>query len=82
MNKQKILIVDDKPLVVSQLVGFLSDKPYDVFTAENGFKGLEILRKENIDLAVIEIDIGAMDGIMLLKHVKKENIQTAMLIMR
>ena len=81
MNKQKILIVDDEPLVVSQLVGFLRDEPYDIFTAENGMAGLEILRKENIDLAVIEIDTGAIDRIMLMKHVKKGNIQTAMLIM-
>ncbi len=79
MDKQKILIVDDEPLVISELVGFLRDESYDVFTAENGFKGLEILRKENIDLAVVEID--AMDGITLLKRVKAEKIQTAMLVM-
>ncbi len=81
MDKQKILIVDDEPLVISQLVGFLSDEPYDVFTAENGCKGLEILRKESIDLAVIEIDITDMDGITLLKQVKEKKIQIAMLIM-
>ncbi len=79
MDKQKILIVDDEPLVISELVGCLRDESYDVFTAENGFKGLEILRKENIDLAVIEID--TVDGITLLKRVKAEKIQTAMLVM-
>ena len=81
MDKQKILIVDDEPLVISKLVGFLSDEPYDVFTAENGIAGLEILRKEKIDLAVVEIQVEDMDGIALLKQVKAENIQTAILIM-
>ena len=81
MNKQKILIVDDEPLVISKFVGFLSDEPYDVFTAENGIAGLEILTKEKIDLAVVEIQLEDMDGITLLKQVKAENIQTAILIM-
>ncbi len=81
MDKQQILIVDDEPLIVSQLVEFLRDEPYDVFTAENGTEGLEILRKEKIDLAFVEMDIEGMDGITILKRVKAEKIQTVMLIM-
>ena len=81
MDKQQILIVDDEPLVISELVGFLRDESYDVFTAENGIEGLEILRKEEIDLAVVEMDIEGMDGITLLENVKAEKIQTAILIM-
>ena len=81
MDKQKILIVDDEPLVISQLVGFLSDEPYDVLTAENGIAGIEILRKEKIDLVVVEAHLADMDGITLLKQVKEEKIQIAMLIM-
>lgn len=81
MDKQKILIVDDEPLTISELAGFLSDEPYDVFTTENGIAGLEILRKEKIGLAVVEIQVEDMDGIALLKQVKAENIQTAILIM-
>ena len=80
MDKQKILIVDHEPHAISQLVGFLTDESYEVFTAENGIEGLEILRKEKIDLTVVEIDIGDMDGITLLKEVKREKIQTAVLI--
>ncbi|MDE0681370.1 MAG: hypothetical protein OXI63_00525 [Candidatus Poribacteria bacterium] len=52
MDKQKILILDSEPLATSQLVGFLSGESYEVFTAENGMAGLDILRKEKIDLAV------------------------------
>ncbi|MYB55809.1 MAG: response regulator [Gemmatimonadetes bacterium] len=80
MDKQKILIVDNEPLAISQLVEFLSDESYEVFTAENGMAGLEILRKVKIDLAVVEIDIGDLNGITLLKEVKREKIQTVVLI--
>ena len=81
MDKQHILIVDDEPLVISELVGFLRDESYEIFTAKNGIEGLEILRKEEIGLAVVEMDIKGMDGMTLLKRVKAEKIQTTMLIM-
>ena len=81
MDKQQILIVDDKPLVISELVEFLRDEPYEIFTARNGIEGFEILRKEEIALAVVEMKIKGMDGITLLKRVKEEKIQTVMLIM-
>ena len=81
MDKQKILIVDNELLVISELVGFLWDEPYEICLAGNGIEGLEILRKEKIDLAVVEIQVEDMDGITLLKRVKAEKIQTAMLIM-
>ena len=81
MDKQQILIVDDEPLVISQLVEFLRDEPYEIFTARNGIEGFEILRQEEIGLAVVEMKIKGMDGMTLLKRVKEERIQTVMLIM-
>ena len=81
MDKQQILIVDDEPLVISQLVGFLRDEPYEIFTAKNGIEGFEILRKEEIGLAVVEMGIEGMDGMTLLERVKEERIQTVMLVM-
>lgn len=81
MDKQQILIVDDKPLVISELVGFLRDEPYEIFTARNGIEGFEILRKEEVGLAVVEMKIKGIDGMTLLKRVKEEKIQTVMLIM-
>lgn len=81
MDKQKILIVDNEPLVISELVEFLNDESHEVFTEENGFKGLDILRKEKIDLAVIEVTLRDINGITLLKKIKREKIQTAILIL-
>ena len=81
MDKQLILIVDDAPLVISELVGFLRDEPYEIFTARNGIEGFEILRKEEVGLAVVEMGIEGMDGLTLLKRVKEKKIQTVMLIM-
>ncbi|MDE0552919.1 MAG: response regulator [Candidatus Poribacteria bacterium] len=81
MNKQKILIIDHDPGILSTLVGFLSDEPYDVCTASNGKEGLEILRREKIDLAIAEMYMEGLDGVALLKRVAIEKIQTNVLIM-
>ena len=81
MNKEKILIIDSDPNILSTLVGFLSDESYDVCTARNGIEGLKILRQEKIDLAVVEKDIAGLDGVALLERVAAEKIQTNVLIM-
>ena len=81
MNKQKILIIDPDPRVLSTLVGFLSDEPYDISTTRNGIEGLEILRRETIDLSIVEMYMAGLDGVTLLRCLKEEKIQTNVLIM-
>ena len=81
VKKQKILILDNDPRIISALTGFLYDGPYEIFTADSGLECLEILQKEKVGLAVIEIYIEDMDGVTLLKHVKAEKIQTTMIAM-
>ena len=81
MDPQKILIVDNDPSALSDLVDLLDGTSYEVWTAQDGLGCLSILRKEEIDLAIIEIYIEGVDGIALLKMVKAEKIQTVMLSM-
>ena len=81
MDKQKILIADHDFRVLSTLTGFLSDEPYEIFKAENGIEGLDVLRREKIDLAIAEKHIAGLGGIAFLKAVKVEKIQTNILIM-
>lgn len=81
MEKQNILIIDHSPRVLSTIAGFLSDEPYDVFTAENGIEGFEILRRDHIHLVVADRGAEGHDGITLLKRLKADNIQTPVLIM-
>ncbi len=81
MDKQKILIADHDSRVLSTLTEFLSDEPYEIFKARNGIEGLEVLRREKIDLAIVEKHIAGLGGIAFLKAVKAEKIRTNILIM-
>ncbi len=81
MDNQKILIAEHDSRVLSTLTGFLSDEPYEIFKAENGIEGLVVLRREKIDLALVEKHIAGLGGIAFLETVKTEKIQTNILIM-
>ncbi len=80
MEKRKILIVDRDPVAMSELAGFLEDEPYEIVTAKDGPGGLEILRREKIDLAVVEACVEDQDVVTLLEGVKSGSIQTAILL--
>ena len=81
MNKQKILIIDHDPSILSTLVGFLSNEPYDISTTRNGIEGIEILRREKIALVIAEMYMAGLNGVTLLRCLKEEKIQTDVLIM-
>jgi len=42
MKKVKVLVVDDEAIVRESLGDWLKDVGYQVFTAENGYKALEV----------------------------------------
>jgi response regulator RpfG family c-di-GMP phosphodiesterase len=67
-----ILIVDDEPTVRSVVSKVLSDAGYNTFPALNGYAALNILSKEKIDLAVIDIKMPILDGEDLLRAIKSK----------
>ena len=72
MGKKKILVVDDEQHV-RQLIGKVLEKEgYEVLTACNGEKGLEIFQKNNIDLIISDIKMPKMNGIEFLHKVKEQ----------
>lgn len=65
-----------KPILCRRLLRFLIDDPYEVFTAPDGIDGLEILRREQIDLAITEMYIEDVEGTHFVKCISAEKIQT------
>jgi len=58
-----ILICDDEKDIVSALKIYLSSEDYHTFEAYNGREALEIVRKEDIHLILMDIMMPEMDGI-------------------
>jgi DNA-binding NtrC family response regulator len=69
----KILIIEDEAAIRRVLVKILSEESitYAVDEAEDGLKGIEILKKEDYDLVLCDIKMPKMDGVEVLEACKK-----------
>jgi len=71
MKKVKILVVDDEAIVRESLHDWLTDSGYQVFTAENGPKALEIIESERLGIVIADLVMPGVDGIELMKRAKE-----------
>ena len=58
-----VLICDDQPDIVSALKIYLKPEGYRLFEATTGVQALEIIRREDIHLVLLDIMMPQMDGI-------------------
>ena len=57
-----ILVVEDEKGIREAIQIYLKNQGYRVFLAENGQEGLNIIKRETIHLAVVDIMMPVMDG--------------------
>ncbi|WP_321329822.1 response regulator [uncultured Ilyobacter sp.] len=69
--RHTILLVDDDKNATKRLSRILTKEGYEVFTANNGKEGLEIINNNKIDILIADIEMPVMGGIELLERVKK-----------
>lgn len=62
----KILIIDDERAIRSTLREILEYEDYQVVDVDNGLEGLEIIKRDNINLVLCDIKMGRMDGMEVL----------------
>ncbi|OQX52363.1 MAG: hypothetical protein B5M53_08770 [Candidatus Cloacimonas sp. 4484_209] len=76
MSKNKdnisILIVDDDKYIRDMFSQIIKLRGYTAYTAENGKKALEILSKNRVNIVLADMKMPEMDGMQLLKEVKKK----------
>ena len=70
-----ILVCDDERDILDAIKIYLKAEGYKVFTAEDGARALEIIKENEIHLAIIDIMMPVMDGItLIMKMREKTNI--------
>ncbi|MBU4243355.1 MAG: response regulator, partial [Proteobacteria bacterium] len=67
-----VLLVDDEEGIRTVLSLAIADAGYEVLTAQTGAQALEMLGKREIPLIVTDIRMPGMDGLELLKRIRKE----------
>jgi len=70
---KKILIVEDEVAFLKSLAGELKFQRVKIFTATDGKSGLDLALKEHPDLIFLDIMLPVMDGITVLKELRKDS---------
>lgn len=76
----KILVIDDERPILEMLKISLSSEGYDVLTAENGEKALEIFNEQCPKLVLTDIKMSGIDGIEVLKRIKALNKEVEVIV--
>ena len=71
METNHILIAEDDKEIREGIQIYLKSQGYEVFQAAGGVEGLEILEREEIHLAIIDIMMPRMDGIHMMMKLRE-----------
>lgn len=77
----KIMIVDDSATVRKIVIRLLSQAGYDDFEeAADGVEALAVLNGTNVDVMLTDWNMPNMDGLTLVKEVRKTNQETKIIM--
>lgn len=72
LETNHILVVEDDTDIREGIDIYLRNQGYVVFQAGDGVEGLEIIEKEEIHLAIVDIMMPRMDGITMMMKVREK----------
>ena len=68
----KVLIVDDSTTARARISIFLADNGYEIYEADSGVSGLEVLRKnKEINLILSDLNMPLMDGMSFIQNARE-----------
>ena len=83
--KYTMVIADDEPEIRTLLRLYLENENYQIIEAENGKQALELLKKEHVDLCLLDIMMPGEDGLTLCRQLRanpQQDIPVLMLTAR
>jgi len=75
-SSQRILVVDDDQTILNLVKITLEHEGYDVILAQDGQIALDHYRKDQIDLAIVDIAMPVMDGYEVIQEMQKLTTQS------
>nr|MBF0222306.1 response regulator [Desulfobulbaceae bacterium] len=78
--KTRLLIVEDELDLLDNMHIYLESFGYEISTATDGLNALEQIHNSIFDIVITDIKMPNMDGLQLLKHIKKKCPQTDVVI--
>ena len=72
MEMNHVLVVEDDKEIREGVEIYLKSQGYEVFQAVDGVEGLEVIEKEDIHLAIVDIMMPRMDGISMVVKLREK----------
>ena len=69
----RILVADDEAEIREVLRLYLEKEGYEIVEAADGTEAVRLIKKEQIDLALLDIMMPGMDGYRVLRSIREEN---------
>jgi Response regulators consisting of a CheY-like receiver domain and a winged-helix DNA-binding domain len=73
MNQISILVADDDKGIVEVLTKLLEMEGYCVYQAHSGIEALEILRKQSVQLILLDVMMPRMNGLTAMLKIREDN---------
>jgi DNA-binding NtrC family response regulator len=81
MAGERILVVDDEKSMCQFLSIMLRKEGYQITAVDDGKKAIEAIRNQRYDVVLTDIRMSGMDGIEVLKEIKKQDPTIPVVIM-
>jgi C4-dicarboxylate-specific signal transduction histidine kinase len=79
--KPMVIFVDDEPILLKSLNRIVENEPYDKQFAATGLQALEIIKQTPAHVIVSDLKMPEMDGLALLKEVRRKYPDTVRIIL-
>ncbi len=76
----KLLIIDDDPVIRDVLKGIFEDQNFEIFLAPASESGLNIIREQRPNVAIVDINLPGKSGLEILKEAKQIDSKISVII--
>ncbi len=81
LEHRSVLVIDDEENFLTLIRWFLSQRGFDICTASSAEEALAIVQKRAFDIALLDIRLGAADGLSFLDELMDRTPQTKVVMM-
>jgi len=78
--KNRILVIDDEPLVIVSLMQFLSENGYDVVATNSSEAAISLINPRGLDVVITDYKMEPLDGIEVIKYFRGKGFDGRMIL--
>src|SRR3989338_4267098 len=76
----KLLVIDDENGILDEVKAFFEEEGFQVFAADSGEEGIQILKREKPDVMLVDMKLPDMSGLLVLKVAKESSPLTKVIV--